>query len=860
MNIKSFLLSYLSKESYTPVQASALAEDFGLDGPRRLEFYELIEEMLEKEMIRMTRKGKIKVNRAYLKEGEDRNSFSHKTEKEKNEEKNWGGQAVAPMDLKEARLEQKELPPESKEVFSEPEKTSPEPEKAFAEPEALLSKEKNSGKSEQKTGRVQTNRKGFGFVLPDEQNGIDIYVSGPHLNGALNGDQVSYQIIRNGDQKTGRNPEGMVTEVLERNPHPLIGTFVRKGRDNFVVPDDPRYFADILIPQGGSMNAEENDKVLVEIVTYQPGDPYPRGHVREIIGKTGEGGVDITSIARTFEIPCEFSKEAQDQAQTIPQKLLPQDRKGRRDLRNLYTVTIDGADAKDFDDAISVEKRGKYYNLYVHIADVSHYVPEGGPIDRDAYQRGNSVYLLDRVIPMLPLTLSNGICSLNPNEERLTMTTQISLNDQGEMVDSQFYPSVIRSNHRLIYTDVSDYMEEGKKFSEDAALYPQLDLMKKIYQMLDEQRDKKGTLDFDFPETKIILNEDGQAVDVKQEERRIANRVIEEFMILNNVVIGTYFYKKQLPFIYRIHEKPTAESIDHLNQVLTAFHYPQVSTNPRPEDLDKILEMAQGKKEEKVIGMAVLQSLQRAVYSPRPEIHFGLAEEHYTHFTAPIRRYSDLIAHRLVKSFLKGQPRKEEGLFESLTEKCTHISDMEERAEEAERDVIDMKSAEYMQGFIGEEFDGIVSSLMNFGVFVSLENSIEGLAHFRDMSDDYYTYDEVHFVAKGERTHRQIHYGDRVKVLVTAASPENREINFKILWRDQPKEQNSKKNVHFGPAPSSHLLKTGEESYSAGRIETGYTGRRGSIHSRNRDEKKTNPRLRRSIGRKPRRPSRRRHR
>lgn len=835
MNIKSFLLSYMSKESYTPVQASSLADTFGLDDAQRLEFYDLIEEMLENEMIRMSKKGKIKVNRTYQRESAKKALISHSDEAEKKEKE--------------------ELKKTPKEPFQgvplKEEKVSPN-EKSFSNT--------NKGKEKDKAGKVQMNRKGFAFILPEEEKETDIYVSADNLNGALQGDLVSYRIIRPADEQSSRNPEGEVTEVLERNPHPLVGKFVKEGQDDFVIPDDPRFFVHILIPKGGSMDAEENDKVLVEIVNYQPQDPYPLGHVREIIGKAGESGVDITSILRNHELPYEFSDQSQEEAEKIPQKITVSDRKGRRDLRNLYTVTIDGADAKDFDDAISVEKRGKFFNLYVHIADVSHYVREGSAIDKDAYERGNSVYLLDRVIPMLPFALSNGICSLNPDEERLTLTTQITLNDQGQLVDSQFYPSIIRSNHRLIYTDVSDYMEYGKEFSEDASLYPQLDLMKKIYLMLDVQRDQKGTLDFDFPETKIILDEEGHAVDVKEEERRIANRVIEEFMILNNVVIGSYFYKKNLPFIYRIHEKPTAENIDHLNQVLAAFHYPQIPLHPKPDDVDKILEMAQGKKEEQIIGMAILQSLQRAVYSPRPEIHFGLAEEHYSHFTAPIRRYSDLIAHRLVKDFLDGKARKEEGLYELLMEKCIHLSDTEERAEEAEHDVVDMKAAEYMQQFIGEEFYGIVSSLTNFGVFIRLENSIEGLAHFRDMKDDYYTYDEKHFIAKGERTHRQIHYGDRVRVLVAAASPENREIDFQILWGEQPSHQGQEEKSPSKEVQDKKIRKLANERYSGERIETGYSGRSEGLRGRSREVKKTGPRSRRSLSRKPRRPVRRRHR
>lgn len=833
MNVKTFLLSYLNKDSYVPVQASYLANLFGLEGNQRLEFYELIDSMLKDEMIRMSKKGKIKINRSYKK-------------KEKKKEK-----------------EQENLPKSKKKKEEKVENKKKNQENKKKVEKKISNKSDKQEAKDQNLGKVQTNRKGFAFIIPEEEDAQDIYVSGTNLNGALNGDRVAYQIIRPGDKENELNPEGKIVQILERNPYPLIGKFIKRGGEYFVIPDDPNNYVDILIPEAGTMSAEENDKVIVEIVTYEAGDPYPLGHVQEIIGKAGDAGVDITSIALAHELPYQFSPETEEEAKDIPDKILAADRIGRRDLRKLFTVTIDGADAKDFDDAISVEKRGKFYNLYVHIADVSHYVKEGSAIDKDAYERGNSVYLLDRVIPMLPFELSNGICSLNPGEDRLAMTTQIALNDKGDIVDTQFYSSMIRSDHRLVYEDVSDYMEKGKKFSDDESLYHHLDLMKKVYLMLDSRRDKRGALDFDFPETKIILDENGHAVDVKEEERRIANRVIEEFMILNNVVIGNHFYRKKLPFIYRIHQEPDSESIDQLNQVLAAFHYPQLAPNPRPEEMEEILDMAKGKKEETAIAMAVLQSLQRAVYSPRPEIHFGLAEGHYSHFTAPIRRYSDLIAHRLVKDFLAGKPRKEDGLYDSLMEKCIHISETEERAEDAEHDVIDMKSAEYMHQFLGEEFDGIVSSLTNFGVFVRLDNSIEGLAHFRDMHDDYYTYDKEHFVVKGENSHRQIHYGDRVRVLVAGASAENREIDFHLIWDEDQKKDKAKDKAsdkkNQPPTKPRRSRKKQEVRHRPERIETGYTGRRGR-RPKSRAYRKGGPRLRKSRGRKSRRLNRRKHR
>lgn len=632
-------------------------------------------------------------------------------------------------------------------------------------------------------GYLKGHSKGFAFFISDNPKMKDTYIAPEDLNGGLHGDRVRVRFTRKANPDRGFKQEGQVTHILERNQDTIVGTYEKRSGFGFVLPDEKGYFKDIYIDEKKENGAKDKDKVIVKIDRYAKEFANPEGHIVEVLGNQYASGVDITSVARKFDLPYLFSEGNQEEQDQLPDEISAEDRKGRKDLRKKFTVTIDGADAKDFDDAITVEKRGRFYNLYVHIADVSHYVQPGSAIDRDAFDRGNSVYLLDRVIPMLPEKLSNGICSLLPEQDRLTMTTQMTLSQEGDLVDFQFYPSVINSDYRLVYDKVSDYLENGTRFNEDEQLFKELDTMYEIYEMLVEKRHERGTIDFEFPETEVRLDDQGKPVYIGREERRVANRIIEEFMILNNETVGSYFHSKRLPFIYRVHDEPNEEKVERLNRALYAFHYDPVSGQPDPEELRRILLQAKGKKEEDILNMLVLQSMTKAIYSSRPGMHFGLAIDHYSHFTAPIRRYSDIIAHRLMKSLLAGKPvQRTESMMARLDEQCLHISDAEVKAEDAERDVVDMKCAEYMRDYVGSVFTGVISSLTNFGVFVMLENTVEGLAHFRDMTDDYYTYDEEKFVVRGERTKREIRYGDKVEVLVLKSNPEMREIDFQILW------------------------------------------------------------------------------
>lgn len=805
MGIKEFLLSYLKSENYQPVRAEQLADFFGLAGAERISFYALLDELLEEEVIRMTKRGKVI---AYPKKTKAGKKEKKKGQKE-TQESPTGGEAEQEGEIAGA-LDQAEEgaaagPAEEAQVQEEfyisadmprlqVEETSDQDQNGMADAEELKKaipedqtlsqqKQKKIDQPKKNEGRLQTNPRGFGFFLSDAPDMEDVFIPPDHLGKALHGDRVRIQIEKNDANKKDRRPIGRVMEVLERTTKKLVGRFQNRGDHGLVIPDQKAFFHPIWVDQKETMGAKENDKVLVAIDRYPANQEDPQGHVVMVIGPMDGKGVDISSVAINFGLPYQFSKEVKEEVDHLPTEVSAQERMGRKDLRSLYTVTIDGPDAKDFDDAISLEVRGRFYNLYVHIADVSHYVKAGSALDKAAFERGNSVYLLDRVIPMLPEALSNGLCSLNPGQDRLSMTTQITLDEAGRVVDYQFYPAVINSDHRLVYEDVSDYLEYGRTFSEDSALYLHLDQMRALYDLLHGQRMERGALDFEFPETRIVLDEAGVPVEVGPEERRVANRIIEEFMILNNVIVGRHFYDLDLPFIYRIHTQPELSAMDRLNQALYAFQYPIFESVPTPREIQDVLEQAKGTPEEDFLQLMVLTSMKKAIYSPNADQHFGLAADHYSHFTAPIRRYSDILAHRLLKSWLKGQPQTGEKIEAMLFDQCRHISETEQTAEDAEHDVVKMKTAEYMQQFVGDSFPGHVSGLTNFGVFIALTNTVEGLAHFRDMSDDYYTYDEEHFVVRGERSGRKIHYGDALEIQVVAARPEEREIDFKILGK-----------------------------------------------------------------------------
>jgi ribonuclease R len=522
----------------------------------------------------------------------------------------------------------------------------------------------------------------------------------------------------------------------------------------------------------------------VELTRWPEPRRNPEGSVVEVLGYPWEKGTDILSIVRMFNLPSVFPEDVIKEAQAVPMRIPEDEISRRRDLRQLKLFTIDGADAKDLDDAVSIESLDNGgYRLGVHIADVSHYVKDGSPLDKEALKRGNSVYLLDRVIPMLPHELSNGICSLNPNEDRLAMSVIMDIDKKGKVYAHEIFESVINSKARLIYDDVSDLLE-GKTSTEGKLkeVAEELFIMKELMDILRARRERRGSIDFDFPESYIELDENGKPIDVRKLERRVANRLIEEFMLVCNETVAERFFWAQIPFLYRIHEDPNPEKVADFLRFIHNFGYSIRGKELHPKDFQRLTDEIKGRREEPVISTLLLRTMQKAVYSSEPGKHFGLAAQYYSHFTSPIRRYPDLQIHRIIKETLRGSlsHRRMEHLEGRLPEVADHTSMTERRAEEAEREVDDLKKAQYMAERIGEEYDGIVSSVTSFGMFVQLENTIEGLVHFSNMEDDFYFFDEENYMIVGERTKRTYRLGDEVRIKVIGADIGKKNIDFAI--------------------------------------------------------------------------------
>lgn len=635
------------------------------------------------------------------------------------------------------------------------------------------------------TGVLEGHERGFGFVVPKEKTRRDVFIPAENMNGAMHGDKVVATITKR--EEAGKREEGEIIRIIERSTKTIVGTFEDNKNFGFVIPDEHKISYDIFIPKSQTKNAKTNQKVVVEILTWPEARRNPEGRVVEVLGYLEDKGTDILSIIRQFDLPEKFPSKVEEIAANIPLEVQPEELEGRLDLRDLNTFTIDGFDAKDLDDAVSIEMKenGNYY-LGVHIADVSHYVKERSPIDREAVERGNSVYLIDRVIPMLPKALSNGICSLNPRVDRLTLSVLMEIDKSGNVVEHKIVESVINSKERLTYDYVSDYLEDENSEAKDKveSVKEELKLMEDLCHILYAKRERRGSIDFEFPEAKIILDEQGVPVEIRKEDRRIANRIIEEFMLVSNETVAEQFFWAEVPFLYRTHEEPSSEKIADFNKLIHNFGYILKGKQEiHPKELQLLMKEIRGKKEEPLISMLLLRSLKKAIYNAEPGIHFGLAAQYYSHFTAPIRRYPDLVIHRIIKMFIKGKLsiRTQEKLEANLPDIAEHTSMTERRAEQAEREVEDMKKAQYMSKYIGEEFEGIVSSLTNFGMFVQLDNTIEGLVHFSNMFDDYYHFDEDNYHIIGERTNRIYRLGDIVKIKVIDANVARRNIDFQIL-------------------------------------------------------------------------------
>jgi len=633
-------------------------------------------------------------------------------------------------------------------------------------------------------GKFQSHERGFGFVIPDDSRQSDLFIQSAMVNGAMHGDHVIARITKY--SSNDRHSEGEIIKILSRANDKIVGTFEKSYSIGYVIPDHKKIKGHIIVPLDRSMGAQPHQKVVVEITRYPEPERNAEGQIVEILGDVDDKGVDVLSVIKVYNIPVEFPDEVIREAKSIPQELTPEDLAGRRDLRSLTMVTIDGEDAKDLDDAVSLEITGDgNYLLGVHIADVSHYVKENTPLDREALKRGTSVYFPDRVVPMLPTELSNGICSLNPKVDRLAFSVFMEINNLGRVINHEIVESVINVNERMTYTNVYKILEEQDQelIERYKPLVPMFEKMKELALILMKKRSLRGAIDFDFEETKIIVDEQGKPVVIKKYEITIANKIIEEFMLLCNETVSEHFYWADIPFVYRIHEDPDPEKIQRLNEFLFNFGVRiKGSGNVHPRALQDVLDKVKGTPQERVISTMMLRSLQKARYSDEHTWHFGLAADYYSHFTSPIRRYPDLIIHRIMKEYIHGRfdERRNEYYANVLPDITKHCSERERNAEEAERDYEELKKAEYMQEHIGESFTGIVSSITSFGMFVELDNSVEGLVRLTNMDDDYYNYDEKLQVLIGERTGKVYRIGDMVEVVVAKADPETRQIDFTL--------------------------------------------------------------------------------
>ncbi|MFY9218606.1 MAG: ribonuclease R [Tepidanaerobacteraceae bacterium] len=633
-------------------------------------------------------------------------------------------------------------------------------------------------------GKLEGHPGGYAFLLPDDPEIDDIYISREDMNGAMHGDRV---LVRPKiAAKANSKVEGEVIRILQRALKTVVGTVERGKHFSFVVPDDKRIFYDLYVPKDKTIGAKNGQKVVAKITEWPEKRRNPSGEIVEILGYPDEPGVDVLSIIKKYELPLDFPEKVKRQVQQIPDEVLREDLVGREDFRHLKTITIDNEDAKDLDDAVSIEKTSDGYRLGVHIADVSYYVEEKSPLDVEALKRGCSVYLVDRVIPMLPPKLSNGICSLNPRADRLTMSVIIDFDSEANIKGYKITPGVIKTCERMTYTQVNKILEEEDKETIERFDYLVEDLhwMKELAEKLSHKRFARGSLDFELDEAKVILDENGHPVDVVKEERRISSSIIEEFMIVANEVVAEHIFWLKIPLVYRIHENPDEEKINSLKEFLYNFGYTLKGTqNLKPKSLQQILEQVKGKPEQRLINTMLLRSLRQARYSGVNFGHFGLASLYYTHFTAPIRRYPDLVVHRILRKQLQNDiDQKQEKKLVKIVERVAKLSSERERiAEEAERESVDLKIAEYMASRIGETYEAIVSGVTSFGIFVELDNTIEGLVHVSHMEDDYYHFNEKTMALIGERTGKTFRIGDVVQVKVYNVNIAERHIDFVLV-------------------------------------------------------------------------------
>jgi len=647
-------------------------------------------------------------------------------------------------------------------------------------------------KMDLETGRFQAHSAGYGFVIPEKKGRSDIYISARSRLDAMDGDTVMVRVTPPaGKKKTTGKREGTVIRILERAHTKIVGTYElpepRSGGYGFITSSDSKITQDLIVNRENAGSAKHGDIVSAEIIAYPMRGRPPEGKIVRVIGKAGDPGIDSEMIIEQYELPVQFSPAALREASEIPQEVSASVRRNRRDLRDLPTVTIDGEKARDFDDAISLEKIKSGYRLWVHIADVAHYVKEGTALDQEAYQRGTSVYLPDRAIPMLPTPLSNGICSLNPNVDRLTLTCEMDISPTGDIMRYDIYESVINSNERMTYTAVREILvdrdpAQRKRYRDRLK---EFELMEELMDILRSKRAKRGSIDFDLPEPEIVLDLQGRMTDIIRAERNMAHQIIEEFMLAANETVARHIENKEAPFIYRIHEEPAEEKLTDLVEFLATLGIVLPAVKKlKPLHLQKALAKAKGTPEEALINTVLLRTMKQARYSAENVGHFGLAAETYTHFTSPIRRYPDLVVHRILIADMKGRLRDETytaRLAETLPDAAAHCSLRERTAMEAEREVVTMLKLEFMKDKLGEVYDGIITGVVQFGLFVQLrELFIEGLVHVSMLADDYYHYVEKLHYLRGERKKRTYRIGDAVTVRVDRVDTIRKRIDFSL--------------------------------------------------------------------------------
>lgn len=632
-------------------------------------------------------------------------------------------------------------------------------------------------------GTFISHPKGFGFVEIDGRD-EDLYIPADFVNGAFHKDTVRVSLLTG---QNGRRQEAQVIEILARGMRQIVGIYDRSNKNyGFVIPDNTKICEDIFVPAERSKGAVSGHKVVCEITDYGKDNRKPEGKVTEILGHVNDPGVDIMSIVKGYELPIEFSEKIMHQAERVANEVSEADMAGRRDLRDVQMVTIDGEDAKDLDDAVSLTRDGALYQLGVHIADVTNYVQENSALDWEAKERGTSVYLVDRVIPMLPHKLSNGICSLNAGENRLALSCLMTIDQKGEVVSHEIVESVIKVDRRMSYTSVKKILEDKDEAEcrEYEELVPMFELMRELAAILREKRKKRGSIDFDFPESKIILDKQGHPVEIRPYERNVATKIIEDFMLIANETVAEHFHWMELPFVYRTHDNPDPEKISKLSTFIRNFGYSIRSRQEEihPKELQKLLAKIEDTPEEALISRLTLRSMKQAKYTINCTGHFGLACQYYCHFTSPIRRYPDLQIHRIIKEQIRGKlnEKRIEHYNEILPEVAKHSSEMERRADEAERETDKLKKVEFMEGHIGEIYEGVISSITAWGVYVELPNTIEGMIHVSMLPGDYFYYDDETYEMVGQATDIRYKLGQTLRVRVNATDKIMRTIDFVI--------------------------------------------------------------------------------